>query len=269
VLTVIGEEALLSLLLRHNHICFFVHDIDYLRQKKDYAAGETVKFLNQAQTLICHNPKMIQKLQEDGVTRPRYISLQLFDYLVPGGVTVRHDFGCSVVFAGNLAKSGFIYQLAQQNLHFSLHLYGVPCPSFENQNIVYEGSCPSDELVNHLNYSYGLVWDGDGIETCSGEIGEYTKYNNPHKLSLYMTAGMPVIVWSQAAIADFILENKVGFVVDSLLEISQKIESVTKEQYEAYLKNAAKIQKRVLNGEYTKEAYQAVLDNEVRNDTSR
>ena len=47
--------------------------------------------------------------------------------------------------------------------------------------------------------SFGLVWDGISVETCAGVYGEYLKVNNPHKTSLYLASGIPVIIWKEAA----------------------------------------------------------------------
>ena len=58
--------------------------------------------------------------------------------------------------------------------------------------------------------SFGLVWDGMSSETCKGSFGEYLRINNPHKTSLYLASGIPVIIWSKAALAEFIEKNKCG-----------------------------------------------------------
>ena len=73
--------------------------------------------------------------------------------------------------------------------------------------------------------------------TCSGNTGEYLKYNNPHKLSLYMASGLPVIVWKKSAIAEFVLSNNVGIAVDSIFEIKDNINKITDEQYADMRKN--------------------------------
>ena len=57
------------------------------------------------------------------------------------------------------------------------------------------------------------------------------RYNNPHKTSLYLSSGIPVITWSQAAIADFIKQHNVGIVIDDLNRIDEVLANVTKDQY--------------------------------------
>ena len=42
---------------------------------------------------------------------------------------------------------------------------------------------------------------------------------------------MPVIVWKDAAIADFILKNEVGIVVESLDSLEGRIKDMSYEEY--------------------------------------
>ena len=107
-----------------------------------------------------------------------------------------------------------------------------------------------DELIKNLTGKYGLVWDGDSIETCSGGKGEYLRINNPHKLSLYLAVGLPVIIWDEAAEADFVLRENVGFAVKSLYELSGKMSDISDYNYEIMKKNAETVGARLRNGEY-------------------
>ena len=107
-----------------------------------------------------------------------------------------------------------------------------------------------DELIKNLTGKYGLVWDGDSIETCSGGKGEYLKINNPHKLSLYLAVGLPVIIWDEAAEADFVLRENVGFTVRSLYELPGKMSDISDNNYEIMKKNAETVGARLRNGEY-------------------
>lgn len=98
-----------------------------------------------------------------------------------------------------------------------------------------------EELPEKLEAKYGLVWDGLEITSCEGTFGQYLKYNNPHKFSLYMAAGIPVITQRKAAIANFIIENKVGIVVDNLENIKNVIENISSEEYETMCENTKKL----------------------------
>ena len=80
------------------------------------------------------------------------------------------------------------------------------------------------------------------------------KYNNPHKLSLYIAAGLPVVVWEKAAIADFVKKYNIGIIVKSLLDLDKEINSLSEEQYEEFKQNILVLQKNVTNGYYTRRA---------------
>lgn len=69
-------------------------------------------------------------------------------------------------------------------------------------------------------------------ETCSGGKGEYLRINNPHKLSLYLAVGLPVIIWDEAAEAEFVLRENVGFTIKSLYELSEKMALISDDDYE-------------------------------------
>ena len=91
-------------------------------------------------------------------------------------------------------------------------------------NINYHGSFGVDEIPSKLTRGFGLVWDGDSLDGCRGQSGQYLRYNNPHKLSLYLSSGLPVVIWTGAAEAGFVREHGVGLCVDSLndLEVQQE-----------------------------------------------
>lgn len=244
-----------------NKIVFFIHDINYLRGENEIGKGEEIALLNCASALICHNSIMIDKLKKDGVIVKNIINLELFDYLLEDENESIPVFGKEIVYAGNLNKGGFIDKLKDNTdkFNFILHLFGINYEGENSSKVRFEGSFSPEELVSKLNYSYGLVWDSVVPETCSGILGTYTKYNNPHKLSLYMAAGLPVIVWSKSAIAKFVEEHNIGIVVDSLYDIDKKLNAVSKEQYDEFLKNISNIKANVRHGHYAKQAIQKAL----------
>ena len=103
-----------------------------------------------------------------------------------------------------------------------------------------------------------MIWDGISLNECAGSFGNYLKVNNPHKLSLYIAAGVPVITWKKAAIADFITKYDIGFTVDSLYDIEKIISSMDNKQYETYVQNVKKIQEKVCTGYFTRRALDEV-----------
>ena len=57
-------------------------------------------------------------------------------------------------------------------------------------------------------------------------------------------------MWSKSAISKFILDNNLGFCVDSLRDINGKLSNLTDEQYLDMLKNVEKFSKQISNGEF-------------------
>ena len=124
----------------------------------------------------------------------------------------------------------------------------------KSQNIHYNGSLPADEVPNALTTGFGLIWDGLTTETCSGDFGEYLKYNNPHKLSLYLSSGLPVIIWAKAAEAEFVKKYNLGFAVNSLNEIPAIFNTLTEDKYCNMANNVKDIASKLTSGYFTKKA---------------
>lgn len=238
------------------HIVTLIHDIDFLRniplgyKGVDGMRELELSILSQSEFLICHNLYMIETLKKYGL-KSNYISLELFDYLYKGAEATKTGDG-SVIVAGNLLKqkAGYIYKLKDES--FKLSLYGSNLgDNFIYKNAEYHGSFSPDELIANMVGDYGLVWDGPKVETCAGKYGQYLKINNPHKVSLYVAAGVPVIVWKESALYPFVKKNGIGFGVKSLKEIDSEVK---KYDYAELVQNTRIIQKQVRNGYFLKRA---------------
>ena len=99
------------------------------------------------------------------------------------------------------------------------------------------------------------MWDGDSIDACSGNWGEYLRINNPHKTSFYICAGLPVIIWNQSAMSKFIVENKLGICVSSLSELSEALNHVSKEEYDEICASVEAFRKKLVDGYFFREAF--------------
>lgn len=215
------------------------------------------KFLNNFDKVICHNEKMKVYLLENGVSNKKLVKLKLFDYLIEGKSSNKgtNDFK-KLVIAGNLSsvKAGYVYDLCNVDINnYIVELYGINYTGKTSNNIVYKGSFKSDD-PSCINGGFGLIWDGSSCDRCDGNFGEYLKYNNPHKFSLCMACGIPVIVWKESALADMVIKNKIGYVVSNLYEIDSIFEDLTINEYLNLKKNVEKIQNKVLNGKFLLDA---------------
>lgn len=88
----------------------------------------------------------------------------------------------------------------------------------------------------------------NSVGSCVGKTGEYLKYNNPNKTSLYLYSSMPVIVWDEVAIADFVLQNIVGITVNSLYELETAIQVIFTEEYSAMCQRLYELGKNLRDG---------------------
>ena len=241
-------------------VYFIIHDLEALR----YANLDTVplkhkirvhlqesSLLKRADGVIAHNPIMKSVLVDKGIAESKIVSLGIFDYLIPDfqeKTTQTKD--QPIIVAGNLAqeKAGYLYVLPETP---SYNLYGV---GFDKnralENETYFGSFLPDELPAALEGGFGLVWDGDSAETCSGVFGEYLRYNNSHKASLYLASGFPLVVWEQSALSHFVLENGCGIVVESLHDLKNTIENLSDVDYQELVANAKNIGKKIRDGFY-------------------
>lgn len=246
-------------LMKKNTVFFLIHDVNALRGFQDADIKKEINELNLAKAVVVHNDIMGRSLQKLGLKVP-WISLVLFDYLLPDIPQKAFSKGTKVAFAGNLEKSKFLQNAEIETLGLHFNLYG---PGFKEEvmkwkNISYKGSFPPDEVPFKLEGSFGLIWDGTEIKTCDGPTGTYMKYNNPHKLSLYIAAGLPVIVWKQAAIAEFVTMLKIGIAVESLTDVSEIIQLLTDGEYNEMVRAVKKLQKQVVSGSFTKRCLAAV-----------
>lgn len=240
------------------YVCL-VHDVEQLRgyMFNHHYEVEFSEMLSLANVLIVHNSIMQEFFLEQGVDSSRIINLQIFDYLVPNFTSNQTLFSRNVYVAGNLdpQKSGYIAKLPQvSGVQFVLYGVNLPGELASCENIDYRGVVQADQLPTKLVEGFGLVWDGNEIDSCSGGTGEYLKYNNPHKLSLYLTSGIPVIIWDQAAESTFVKEHNLGITISSISEISEKLACVTKEEYEKMSQNVKDISNRLVKGGYTTSA---------------
>ena len=104
-----------------------------------------------------------------------------------------------------------------------------------------------------------MVWDGDSIDTCSGNFGQYLKYNNPHKLSLYLSSGLPVVIWKQAAQAEFVKKHNVGICVENLKEAENIICNIKEQDYKILQDCVNKIKPLLCSGYFTNKAIKQAL----------
>ena len=240
-----------------------IHDLELIRyyshqgaEKKHIQVDMQEKYcLKYFAKVIVHNNRMKKYLIEQGIDEGKLKVLGIFDYLLQEELDSRKKgLNKPVIIAGNLSmeKAAYIRQL--DTISIAFNLYGMGCEDVNAPNIQYFGSFTSKQLPKMLEGRFGWVWDGDSVETCSGIFGRYMLYNNPHKISMFLACGFPVIIWSQAALADFVIKNNVGIVVDHIWEIPEKVSKITENDYQKMIGHVNKISERLREGLYLMES---------------
>lgn len=240
-----------------------VHDINSLRDTS-VNKNEEINLLNLSDYIIAHNSFMEQWLVNNGI-RKKINNIEIFDYIINDMFekNEQSEKFKNIYFAGNLDKnkSGFLYSNNIKNIKTKLNLYGPNLDSNDlSDNLVYHGSFEPEDLINEFNEGFGLIWDGSSTKECNGLSGEYLKYNNPHKTSLYLVSGLPVIIWEKAAMAKFIKENDLGIVIDSLDNLDNVINEITYDRYLEIKKNVKLVKNKIENGFYTKKVMNKTIE---------
>lgn len=241
-----------------------IHDLESLRG--NISLRDEISMLNYFDIIISHNSDMTDYLIKNGVKSKIY-TLDIFDYLLDTNSIIELSYEHnSIFFAGNLKKSAFLNKMESLD-GVKINLYGAPFKGLEHiiqqKNISYKGSFAPEDLITNIDGAWGLVWDGDSINTCDGINGAYLRYNCPHKVSMCIVSERPIIIWKEAAMAKYITDNKLGVAVNSLLEIPQTLSNISESEYEIILQNVKAEKHRLINGEKLKYILNQILNDDV------
>ena len=169
-----------------------IHDLGSFRRKALTVERE-IRRLNHSDVVIVHNESMLRWLR-DNECRSRLLTLGIFDYLSPAGILPppMPESPYTVVYAGGLSqrKNAFLYQLGNVVQDYKVRLYGggfdihqaAHPECFEQMGFV-----PSNQLIATASGHFGLVWDGDSLDACSGDMGEYLRrfcLKHPHSRAI-------------------------------------------------------------------------------------
>lgn len=210
-----------------------VHDVNSVRVEGLLSVAE-IKALACFDEIYVHTESMKAFFENNLPAGIRYKVLDCFPYLADKNKQERH-LSKDICFAGNLNKSIFLTQFVQENKELNIVLYGsVSNPEKFNGKAQYLGLFFPDEIQN-IKGSWGLVWDGECIDCCGRNYGEYLKIIAPHKFSMYLAAELPIIVWKESAMADIVEKFNLGITINSLSEISARIDALDDNYYQSIL----------------------------------
>ena len=247
------------------HKVAFIHDIEGIRKNNDKIATREINFLATCEFIIVHNNRMKEYLIEKGIDEKKIYILELFDYLCINNKKHHKIFDekqIEVVYTGNLDKAPFLQEIEANKMNFVMNVYGVKNnEKIENDKIKYMGKYLPDELPQEINGDFGLVWDGNYDESDENKgFKNYTKYNNPHKLSCYIAAGLPVIVWKKAAVAEFVNKYNIGYTISNIYDINK----INFKDYMIKKENAEKLSIKVKSGYFTQKVMNEILESLIK-----
>lgn len=236
-----------------NPICI-VTDLDSIRDKQNI--DEEFTILNQYDDFILQNQAM-KKLFLEKLTDKKYATIDLFDiHYSPEKITRTKN--NEIVFAGNIAKAPFVLELNKIN-HLQFNIY-TQHQNKQNNNVQFHFVDDQQIDKTNLKGSFGLVWDGEFLDNITCPFGEYLKYVTPLKLSKYILAGLPIIIHQDAAMANFVTENKIGFCISSIYAIEEKINSLSENDYQQMIENLKPIEKNIRAGFYLHTAIENIIN---------
>lgn len=260
--------------MRGAKVVTLIHDLESFK-RPDITAEEEVTLLSASDYIISLNPSMEQWLRERGCSVPS-ASLGIWDYLSHDAREARQtagktfpvkpvcepmvaDEGYKVMFVGGVCRrrNQFLYDWGTVIDGYKVVVYGNnfdTTQAAKADHFVLRGFVPSGLMIRHPEGQFGLVWDGNAFDGCNGEWGEYLRYNNPHKASLYLRCGLPVIIWKHAGLAPFIEKEGIGFTIESLAEIAPRLKAMTPREYERMKENVARVSASISTGSYLRAA---------------
>lgn len=230
-----------------------IHDLGSSRRKA-LTVQQEIDRLNHSDVVIASNNVMAQWLKDNGL-KSKVCGLGFMSYLTDSRPVPRSASGqLTVCYAGalNRRKNSFIEKLSSIKHPFDMHIYGnlnELADSVEaNPHLFAHGSKPSDDFIGDSDGDFGLVWDGDSLDACTGDFGEYLRLNTPHKCSFYIVAGKPLIVWKQSAMAPLVESLGLGFAINSLEEVQPLLKDISPEQLANMRGNVAKVAQSLTTG---------------------
>jgi|SRR5436190_2489760 hypothetical protein len=237
-------------------ICM-IGDINGLKDGDSLLLEKEVKQLKTFKNFIVHNQQMQDWLNKL-IPRNESAAIDFFDFLAPVATSTRSK-DDMVVFAGNLDKSKFLQDLGKLPLRFRIYGPGISHAMLEQPNVEYLGVIDPYELPGKLSGSFGLVWDGESTEEMKGSLGHYMQFISHHKISLYILAGLPIIIACNAGGAPLVNKHRIGICVNSLSEIPNRIHSLTAIEYEEMINNMKPLAREIAKGNCLSSALDRLL----------
>jgi hypothetical protein len=254
------NEVMLGRLARRAPSILLVHDLESLRQT-GYDLREK-ESLGSYDVVIVHTPAMAAHLRQL-LPETRTVVLGCFDYLVADAPEPPPlaDGPRALYVIGRLSPDKAAYLYALEDLPLPVRAYGQGCAVDQlPASVRWDGVLDMDQPRLPARDGFGVVWDGTSPSALEGPTGSYLRYISPHKFSMYMVLGLPVVVPAESAMAQFVREEGVGLLADSFADGAAQAAACTREQWEQMADAVLRVRDSLLTGSRTKNALQSALE---------
>jgi hypothetical protein len=179
-----------------------------------------IALYNNCDELIVSNQRVVNRLKEYGLSNKRIIIFDYFDYEPALAVSNSAEFAKQINYIGE--KPAKLDKLIQT---------GYTVTSFYKQEI------ENDLIVNKINQNggFGLLWSDDQT------IDENYEVASPIELGIFLSAGMPTITKRKYACAKIIEQKHLGFAVDNIDEATDRLQTITDDDYHKMIKEVEKV----------------------------
>jgi hypothetical protein len=232
-----------------------LHDLELLRRPA--LAHHEADTLSRFDVIVVHSEAMARRLEAEQVSVPTVV-LGAFDFLLqPPPVIPAAERPRALYIFGNLSpeKASYVYAVDPSHTQVSVEAYGPNCDASRlHPGVNWKGVLDPERPALRSVDGFGLVWDGDSPAGLAGPYGGYLRFSAPHKFSLYLALGLPVIVPVDSAVAAFVAEHGLGLCVDSIDGALHEIQDCGDADWQRMVAAVQKVQKHVVRGAFATEA---------------
>ena len=217
-------------------------------RERDYTGDGSLWMLNKYDLVIAANSKMAKRLREEGGVTSPMIPMHLTDVLYDGPLKQK-QFKKEFYYVSTIIDPAMIKEYPTQ---LPINFIGPANVKEAPEFVRLLGAMDTNDIPYQLDGGFGLLYYPQ--EGNYKGMHRYGEYNNPMKLSLYLSAGLPVILLSNSAHAKWIKEQGIGLIIDRLSDIERVVNEVTEADYEQMLENIKPWQQAVSTGFFAKTA---------------
>ncbi len=254
------NDVVLGRTARRTRSILLLHDLESLRRTQ--YAGRERETLSSYDVIVAHTPAMAEHLRVALPSTPTVV-LGSFDYLVedPCPLPALSPRPQVLYVIGSLAldKAAYLYALGPHAL--PVRAYGRGCVVERlPERVTWEGVLDMHRPALPARDGFGVVWDGTSPDGLCGQMGQYLRYNAPHKFGMYLALGLPVVVAEGSAMAELVLTERLGLVARTVAEASEAAAACTEQQWQELGASVLAYRERLLSGGQVTAALRTALD---------